>query len=185
MVLGECCPKHLNILIYFDVQIHFNIQILIWFWGNAVPNILIFTSVKMLRCKFYVLDIQLILEECRPKHFIFQCFSICCIDCTLKAFEFLYACTSQTFGEYFLSCFSKNYSYFFAKLSIVWASRCLPICLARREVGSSRRSQQILVVWPMNAIGQTLRIPMVPSSMGQRWIRLPWGELNACGPSWS
>ena len=37
----------------------------------------------------------MILEECRPKHFMFQCFSISCIDCTLKTFEFLYACTSQ------------------------------------------------------------------------------------------
>ena len=37
----------------------------------------------------------MILEECRPKHFMFRCFSISCIDCTLKTFEFLYACTSQ------------------------------------------------------------------------------------------
>ena len=37
----------------------------------------------------------MILEECRPKHFMFQCFSISYIDCTLKTFEFLYACTSQ------------------------------------------------------------------------------------------
>ena len=46
----------------------------------------------------------MILEECRPKHFMFQCFSISCIDCTLKT-------SKNCLGSVCVGILSKKYEW--------------------------------------------------------------------------
>ena len=65
--------KILNQFWYFNI---FDFLILKWFWLSAVPNISNSRFAKVLKCKFYVFDVQLILEECRSKHFMFPMFCI-------------------------------------------------------------------------------------------------------------
>ena len=86
--------KYFKILNHFDILIYFFL-LSKWFWLSAVPNISNSRFAKVLKCKFYVFDVQLILEECRSKHFMFPLFCIFCAGSTLNTFEYLHACTSQ------------------------------------------------------------------------------------------